>query len=256
MLVKSHPNGGMPRGARHLARPLSGGPDPGPPKKKPGPGKHGALGGHIGLEGGEKVLMGAAKSALVDLKTEAHQAASDAVDTALAPTQQAAHHALSTGLLMAGGALGVASGGLGLYMLRLGLSDLREGISHRNAVHGIEGANSMVVGVRSLAAGVSLAAHLAPDLPWLATLGHAAHTTLAPLGILHGSVDVGLGLYDVVRGARAGDARQVRSGLLDIGTGAALATAAAGGGTPALITAGVFLAGKVVHSSCCPAKPH
>lgn len=249
MFVKSHPNGGMPRGARHLARPFSGAPEPPDPKQT---GKHGALGGHIGLEGGEKVLL--AKSGLLNLKTEAHQAASDAVDTTLAPTRHLADHALSTGMLVAGSALGLASGGLGLYMLHMGLADVRKGLAHGDKLHAIEGANSVVVGVRSLAAGVSLAGHLAPDLPWLAGAGHLAHSALAPLGILHGSVDAGLGVYGVVQGVRSGDARQVRAGLLDIGTGAALATAAAGGGVPALITAGAFLAGKIVHSAVCPAK--
>ena len=263
MLVRNHPTGGV--NFRGLPKsPLLRQPDGSPEQPKPPGhhGKHGWLGGHIGLESGEQAthLLGGAKSGLVDLKTEAHQAASDAVDTALHPARQlgetATHLGLSAGMAVASGALGLASGGLGLYMLRMGARDIGQGLSHGNKLHAIEGANSMVVGVRSLAAGVSLAAQLFPHVPGLAGAGHVAHQLVAPLGILHGGVDTALGLHETVTGLRHDNKHKVYSGLLGAGTGVALAVAAAGGGLPALLTAGALLAGKVTHSVYFPQSSH
>lgn len=259
MLVRNHPTGGgnfqgLPK------TPLLRRPDGSPEKPKPPGhhGKHGWLGGHIGLESGEHAthMLGAAKGGLVNLKTEAHQATSDAVDAGLHPARQlgenASHVGLSAGMAVVSGALGLASGGLGLYMLRMGARDISQGLAHGNPLHAIEGANSMVVGVRSLAAGVSLAAQLFPHVPGLAGAGHLAHQMVAPLGILHGGVDTALGLHETVTGLRHDNKHQVYSGLLGAGTGVALAVAAAGGGLPALLTAGALLAGKVTHSVYFP----
>jgi hypothetical protein len=49
------------------------------------------------------------------------------------------------------------------------------------------------------------------------------------IGILGGSLQAGLGLVGVVRGAGAGDRRRVILGLLDLGAGAAWTVAAATG---------------------------
>jgi hypothetical protein len=83
---------------------------------------------------------------------------------------------------------------------------------------------------------------------WLQSAGHAAHELVTPLGILHGSVDIGVGAYEVVHGLRNSDYRQVRLGALGMAVGGALVAAAAGGGTPALVTAGALIAGKVGYS--------
>lgn len=216
--------------------------------------KHGGLGGHIGIEWGEQLarIFSKAKSGIVELKTEAHQTASDAMDAALSPTRHltATHTtvSMSTGLLLTSGALGLASSGLGLFLLGLGARDLRQGLHHKNYLHAIEGANTALVGVRSLAAGLNLAGHVGHQLPWLASAGHAAHETLMPLGIVHGSVDTAIGLYETVQGVRQRDFEQFSSGILGMGTGGALVAAAAGGGIPALATAGAFLVGKVAHN--------
>ena len=276
MIVRTHPTGGvnlrsLPRAGTLRDVPPS--PDPGsekPPgnsgkpstKPKNPHAKQSALGGHIGLESGEHAashLLGAAKSSLVDLKTEAHGAASDAVDTALGSAGQighAAHTGMSTAMELATSTLGFASGALGFYMLSSGIHDMRIGLASKSGLHTVEGANTMVVGVRSLAAGVNLASHLLPEVSWLNHAGHLAKQSLAPLGIFHGTVDAAIGIHEVVQGVRKQNNQLIGAGVLGIGTGVALAAAAAGGGLPALMTAGAFLAGKVAHAIYYPHDPH
>jgi len=238
-----------------LPRALNHGPTP--PEEQPDSSdasKHGGLGGHIGLDGGEHALL-KAKSALLQLKgikAGAHQASSDAVDAALNPATQMAPSALTTGLMLATGTIGVASLGLGAYMLSQGGRDLKEGLSHGDPIHAIEGANAMLVGVRSLAAGVNLAGHLAPQVEWLAGAGHVAHSALAPLGVIHGSVDAALGLHEAIQGIRQQNVHKFGQGALGVGTGASLAWAAVGGGVPALVSAGACLAGKITWTLAAP----
>ena len=218
----------------------------------------GWLGGHIGLEGGELLArhLSDLKAGLVVLKTNVNQAASDAVDAAVSKVHlvvgpsahEVASHGMSASLQAATAALGAASGGLGLVLLRSGLKDLQKGIHHDDAEHIVEGANTLVVGTRSLLAGVVTAGHLIHLNPVLGELVGLAQSSLAPLGILHGSVDAALGVKDVVQGLRHDDRCQIGKGLLSTGLGSSLVVAAAGGGLPALAAAGGFLAAKIVHT--------
>lgn len=231
-----------------LPDPGPGAPPPDKPSpKKPKPSKEGLLGGHITLDGGEHL----AKAAL-EYKMEAHQAVTDALDAGVQTTKSLGSHAtelgLSTGMMAATAGLGLASAGLGLYMLKMGAHDLREGLQHTNPVHAIEGANSMLVGVRSLAASVNLGSHMAPEVGWIAHSGHGAHAVLAPLGVVHGTVDAALGIHEFVQGVKKKDPHMVGVGFFGVGTGVSLAAAAAGGGVPALVSAGVCLAAKVGFS--------
>lgn len=213
--------------------------EPEEPVHKPG-GGHGWLGGHLGLEGSEL---------LVKLKSEAHQQAADAVDAALQPANRLGGHVadMSTNLMLTSAALGLASTGLGVVLLRNGVADLKEGLQHRSLLHSVEATSSLLVGSRSLAAGISLGSHLFPHSEWAAWTGHMAHGAMAPLGIVHGTIDAGLGVKDVFQGWKAADRTQMTQGVLGVGVGASLIAAASGGGLPALVSAGAFLTAKVVH---------
>lgn len=207
----------------------NGAPTPPPdPPKKPG---HGWLGGHLGVEGGEQLLH---------LKGEAKGVAADAVHTAL-------HAPAPHSMLMATGALGAASGGLGLVLLSKGAREVKEGLEHGDWRHTLEGTGSLMVGTRSLAAGTMMAGHLWPNLPVLTESAALAETMMTPLGLAHGALDAGLGLKDVVDGLGSKDNSLLTQGALGIGMGASLMAAAAGGGLPALASAGFFLAGRVWH---------
>lgn len=225
------------------------GPPPEPPEKPDSNGHH-WLGGHISLEGIEHWIH--AKAELAGVKADA----ADAVDTALG---HAAHSGLSTPTLMAASAMGVASGALGMILLKTGARDVSEGIEQRDWAHTAEGAGSLIVGTRSLAAGAVTLGHLMPQ-SLLATKSAAlAGKLVGPLGLMHGAIDAGLGVKDIVQGIQADDSHQITKGALGIGMGASLMAAAAGGGVPALASAGLFLAGKVWHDFNAPEQdqdPH
>ena len=214
-----------------LAKPLP--PSPSKPPPHPEKPKHGWLGGHLGIEH------------LLHLKGEVHQVTADAVDTALQP---AAHLApLSSGFLLTTASLGVASGGLGLILLKNGAEDVKEGLEHRDWRHTLEGVGSLIVGTRSLAAGSVVASHMLPNLHFAAEGAALAGKIMTPLGLVHGAIDAGLGLKDIVSGIQSENGHLITRGALGVGMGASLMTAAAGGGLPALASAGLFLGAKVWH---------
>jgi hypothetical protein len=213
-------------------------PPEGPPPQKPEKPGHHWLGGHLGLESGEQLLA---------LKAEAHQVAADTVDAALHPASQVAHHALSSGMMVAASALGTASGALGLVLLKNGAEDVKEGVEHHDWAHTVEGVGSLIVGTRSLAAGAITAGHLLPHSLLVTKTATLAGKLVGPLGLVHGAIDAGLGVKDVVEGIQNDNRDLTIRGALGIGLGTSLMAAAAGGGLPAIASAGVFLAGRVWH---------
>ena len=206
------------------------GPGGSPPPKPPDKPGHHWLGGHLSLEGLEHLL-------------EAKAEAADAVDTALHGAQMG----MSTGMMMAASTLGAASGALGLVLLKNGAEDVKEGIGHKDWAHTAEGIGSLIVGTRGLAAGAATVGHLLPQKLVLAKTAALAGKLLGPLGLIHGAIDAGLGVNDLVTGINQEDGWKITKGALGIGMGTSLMAAAAGGGLPALASAGVFLTGKVWH---------
>ena len=177
----------------------------------------------------------------------AQEIANSQIDVASSHTAEAAQHA-STAMEVASGVLGAASGGLGAVMIYFGLKDVKKGIKEKDVEHGLEGVGNVAVGARSVAAGTILASH-AVHAPVLAEIAGVAKSTLGPLGVIHGGIDAGLGVKDIVVGVRDGDRDQVIKGGLNVGMGSALiATAALGAGPIGLAVAGGFLVGKVAHS--------
>lgn len=225
---------------------------------------NGMLGGHLGLEGGHHLTkyLSEARAGLLAIKANTNQAASDGLDTALnkvspmtcSPHEAAAHVAMSTGLQAATAAVGGASGILGLMLLKSGIEDVAHAIQHKEIEHGIEGANAALVGTRSVAAGIATAGHLIHSSAFITQAATIASSTLTPLGVIHGSIDAGLGVKDVVQGIRHDDAYQIGKGVLSVGLGSSLVAAAVGAGLPAILVAGAFLIGKVVHAVCVPGQ--
>ena len=216
--------------------------------------QHTWMGGHLSLESGEHLTKywGEAKAGIVAIKANTNQAASDGVDAALSKVSQVSHGlantGLSTGLEVAAATLGAASGGLGVVLFKMGIKEMHKGIQHKDPEHAIEGANTVVVGTRSLAASLTAAGHFFHGSQVLTSVAGVAHSALAPLGILHGSVDAALGVKDVVQGVRRDDGWKLSKGILSVGMGSALIASAAGAGLPALAVAGGFLVGKIVHA--------
>lgn len=231
---------------------------------------HGLLGGHLGLEGGEHVAHGLAHAKheglhqahdLAQTKVEALHHAQEAaslkataasessgevVNLAVTGGQQAGH-ALSGWLTALTGTLAAGSGVLGVVLLKTGIQGAREGIRHKDSLHTIEGVNTAVVGTRSLAAATTMTGHLFHGSEILTAAAGIAKSTLTPLGVFHGAVDAGIGVKQVYDGVKAGDTGKITKGGLGVGLGVSLVAAAVGGGIPALVGAGIFLTGKVVH---------
>jgi len=228
---------------------------------------HGLLGGHLGIEGGEHLAheLVSAKAHVV----QAVHSSTDAVDvvvtggqhavkvhgtTTAHPVEEVAEHGsqvaghATTGF-MAGltGALAAGSGILGGVMLAVGIKDIKAGLKHQDAEHTIEGANNVIVGTRSLAAGAGMAGHLIHGSEVVTAIAGVAKSTLTPLGVIHGAIDAGLGAHQVVKGIKTKDSAKITKGTLGVGLGVSLIAAAVGGGIPAIAAAGVFLGGKIIH---------
>lgn len=232
---------------------------------------HGLLGGHLGIEGGEHIAhevvsakseaVSAAVDAKAHLASQVASHASDATDAAVSHgshivKKAATHHAEAgeaTGHAMSGfmtgltGALAGASGILGVVMLAVGIKDIKHGAKHGDKEHVIEGINHTVVGTRSLAAGASMAGHLVHGSEVITTIAGVAKSALTPLGVVHGTIDAGLGAKQVYDGIKEKDGAKITKGSLGIGLGVSLVAAAVGGGVPAIVAAGVFLTGKIAH---------
>lgn len=149
--------------------------------------------------------------------------------------------ALGAGMI--GGAIGasVVTAGLGA----VGIDHVRHGIKDHDKESLTEGTGSLILAARSgLTALTFLGGHL--EQGFFAEAVHAAHVAVPVLGIAHGVLDMGMGVNDVAHGIKSHNTHRVVRGGLGVGMGASLMVAAVGGGIPAMITAGAFLAGKIV----------
>lgn len=154
---------------------------------------------------------------------------------------EAAHH-LSTGLTTALGVSAAASGGLGAYMLYAGGKELSHGIKEKDGEKVAEGVGQLAVGTRSLAAGTVMAGMADIGGEVVKQVASAAGTVLTPLGLLHGGIDIGLGVKDMVTG------KDKVGGALKVGFGTAVAAGAVFGGIPLTVAAIGLLGAKMTHS--------
>lgn len=164
-------------------------------------------------------------------------------------TLQGAHLALemveaagALGGAIIGGVVGASLVGLGLGAL--GVAHVRHGVKTKEAEVVAEGASSLLLSARSTANAVALAGELHGNHAMHA-LAHTAHGFLTPLGILHGAIDIGVGIHATVHGVRHCEPVKITTGALGIGMGTALLIASAGGGLPALGVAGGLLLAKI-----------
>jgi hypothetical protein len=149
---------------------------------------------------------------------------------------EAAHH-LSTGLVTALGASAAVSGVLGGVMLYAGSKELAAGVKEKDGEKMAEGIGGLAVGARSVAASTVMAS-MVTSSSTVAQIASVASQTLTPLGIVHGAIDVGLGVKDLV------DKKPV-DGLLKIGFGTSVIAGAVVGGIPLTLLALGFLGVKV-----------
>lgn len=209
---------------------------------------HALTGAHLVLEAGELAaqgagLLGSASQGAAGSGHAASTAHGHAGAEALA--HGAGHSSTLTSAMMVGGVVGSALVGAG--MVALAVHQVREGLRTGEKELLVEAAGSAVLGMRSGAAAVALAGHGASGA--LGAVAHGAHGLLAPLGVLHGAIDVGLGVHEIARGIQEKDTHQVASGALGVGFGTAILTAALGGGLPAVATAGALLVARVGHEA-------
>ena len=183
-------------------------------------------GGGVAIEGVEQAGNSAAET-LGAAGEVVEQGAQVASQTA----QSLSAVALETAVQCASSISGLLAGPL-LYR---GAKKLKEGVKEGDLDKKLEGANSMMVGVRSGATAVTLA-NLASGAT--SALGEVASVAAPVLGGVTGVVDGFLGLRDIAKGKKL-------DGFLRIGFGASVAAAAASVGPIATVATGGFLLARV-----------
>lgn len=171
---------------------------------------------------------------------EVTKQATEAAHQAGGHAAEAAHH-LSTGLTTALAGASALSGGIGGVMLYTGGKELAHGIKSKDGEMIAEGVGDLALGARSVAAATVMANLATTGSSTLATVAGVAAQTLTPLGVIHGAIDVGLGVKDIVQG------KDKVGGALKMGFGGAVIAGAIVGGLPLTITALAALGAKVTY---------
>lgn len=153
--------------------------------------------------------------------------------------------ALEAAHVVAGLAIGgaVGAGIVSVGMTSLGASQLINGVRDKSGEEVVEGAGGVLVGAKSGLEMIALSG--ARESSALHSLAHDIHPWLAPLGVAHGTLEVALGARRIYTGVRDGQLGKTFSGLLTIGLGASVCAASLGGGLPAVVASGLFLAGRI-----------
>jgi hypothetical protein len=215
---------------------------------------HTFLAAHIGLDGLQETASQASEAGggmAADATTAADVLNPNttwdiAKDAVVEGGGHLAHTGLSAGLTAAVSGGMVAAGGLGVAMLAIGARQIKTGMAEKNKEEILEGTNSTLVGVRSALSTVVMSG-LVDHSELLETVAHGAEAVLTPLGVIHGAIDAGLGVKDVIVGLKHHDGLQQVKGYLGVGLGTCLAAAALGGGIPCLVAAGAFVGARVVE---------
>ncbi|MCA9796477.1 MAG: hypothetical protein KC910_31935 [Candidatus Eremiobacteraeota bacterium] len=146
---------------------------------------------------------------------------------------------VTQGLTVALGVGAAVSGVITGPMIYIGVKEIREGLAEKDLDKTLEGVGGVTVGIRSGMAAATLAS-MAFGGPELAAVAGVTSKCLAPLGVLHGSLDMVIGARHLARG------HWVKGGLDLTFGGAVVATAITSDLVP-LGIAGLALIGKVVH---------
>jgi len=151
--------------------------------------------------------------------------------------------------VMTGAALGgaIGSAAISLGMSTLGASQIVEGVRNKSGEQVMEGVGATLIGMKSGLDAFTIGSSLMhTGHPLLASFTHGVHHWLAPLGVANGAAEVVLGAKRVYDGIHEKDKGQIFAGALTIGLGASVCAASLGGGIPAMVCAGGFLAGRIV----------
>lgn len=148
---------------------------------------------------------------------------------------------LSAAAGMVGGAVGFAL--VGVCSTVLGGIGIHHGIKNHDKEKVIDGAGKAIGGVADNLAAASLAAQGSKT-----ALGAATGMLVAPLGVVAGVIDTGLSTKELVKGIKEKSKSKITSAILGLGAGIAVTASAIGGGVPALVATGVFLAAKIGYN--------
>lgn len=140
-----------------------------------------------------------------------------------------------------GGAMGSAIVSAGTSAL--GVSQIYEGVRDSSGEKVVEGVGGLIIGAKSGIEALSLGAE--HGLGIMQPLAHEADGVLTGLGVAHGAVELGLGAYHITKGVQSGSLREVSAGAVTVGLGASVCAASLGGGLPAVVASGLFLAGRI-----------
>lgn len=184
-------------------------------------------------------------SAKADLSGVANQAAehSAKVDVSELSAHAAAAGGTVSATLIAGA---VGAGVISGAMLILGVGNIKNGVKQNNKEKILDGSGECIVGLKSGAMALSIAGHGAGE-GLISAVGHYAQVALAPLGIIHGTIDLALGAKKIKEGIEKKDKHIVFEGILEGGQGVAIAAAGVCGGLPAIVAASSFLLVRMAH---------
>ena len=145
-----------------------------------------------------------------------------------------------------GAAIGgvIGNGLVGAGMTALGISHIVDGVREHSGEQIMEGTGALLLGARSGLEAVVMGAENAHGV--VATLAEEARETLAPLGVAYGAAEAILGTKRVVDGILDKDRPKTLAGLLTMGLGTSICAASLGAGVPAVATASILLAARVV----------
>lgn len=148
---------------------------------------------------------------------------------------------LSAAAGMVGGAVGFAL--VGVCSTILGGIGIHHGIKEHSKEQVLDGAGKAIGGVADNLAAASLAAQGSKT-----AFGAATGMLVAPLGVVAGVIDTGLSTKELVKGIKEKSKSKITSAILGLGAGIAVTASAVGGGIPALVATGVFLAAKIGYN--------
>lgn len=153
--------------------------------------------------------------------------------------------AAETAHVLAGSVLGgvVGNAVVSVGTSALGVSQIVEGVRDKSGEKVVEGVGGILIGAKSGIEAISLGAEHGVGI--MHPLAHEAHGVLTALGVGHGAVEFGLGAYRVSKGIQSGNLGAIAAGAVTVGLGVSVCAASLGGGLPAVVASGLFLAGRI-----------
>lgn len=157
------------------------------------------------------------------------------------------------GLTSSGKALMASSGLSALGAVGLsyfGARELKEGLEGKDKLKVISGSSALLAGAASGADAIASTLKLTGVMGGTgAAIAGVAGTAGLIFSVTHGSIDVGLGVREIIQGAKEKDRDKIIDGALEIGIGSSMIMCAARlGGTVAPIALGALFATKLAYN--------